>query len=553
MKTLLLTAGRLLPLGLIGVLGLVGCARAQAATVEQWGVFEVALTGPAEGNPYVDVELTARFNQGTRQVEAAGFYDGDGIYRIRFSPDTVGEWRYETHSNRPALDRQAGTFTATPPAAGNHGPVRVHNTFHFAYADGTPYKELGTTCYSWLHRGDASEEQTLRTLAASPFNKIRMCVFPQNRAAGTVRLFPFAGRPPRDWDRTRFNPVFFRHLEQRVAQLGALGIEADLILFHPYGSIWNFSTMDAASDDRYVRYLVARLAAYRNVWWSLCNEWDFLKEKTEADWDRIFQLIQATDPSAHLRSIHNGFRLYNNSHPWVTHCSLQQGAAVLDPERAMLYRDVWRKPVVFDEVKYEGNGPRRWGQLKAEELVLRFWNGTVAGTYVGHSEILGRRSPERPAGYLPPDPQAGYWLTAGGEFRGESVARLAFLKRILDDAPPGGLEPIDKWQDRRMGGKPGEYYLVYFGEKAPAAWPFVLYKTNLVDGVRFTAEIIDTWAMTITPVPGVFETKRKDEYDFVDQAGRAIPLPARPYLAIRLRRIGPPPAAAAPDRTPDET
>ena len=33
----------------------------------------------------------------------------------------------------------------------------------------------------------------------------------------------------------------------------------------------------AAVDDRYLRYVVARLAAYRNVWWSLANEYDFRK------------------------------------------------------------------------------------------------------------------------------------------------------------------------------------------------------------------------------------------------------------------------------------
>ena len=33
--------------------------------------------------------------------------------------------------------------------------------------------------------------------------------------------------------------------------------------------------MPAEADDRYLRYAVARLAAYRNVWWSLANECDF--------------------------------------------------------------------------------------------------------------------------------------------------------------------------------------------------------------------------------------------------------------------------------------
>ncbi len=34
--------------------------------------------------------------------------------------------------------------------------------------------------------------------------------------------------------------------------------------------------MTPEQDDRYVRYLAARLGAYRNVWWSLANEYDFL-------------------------------------------------------------------------------------------------------------------------------------------------------------------------------------------------------------------------------------------------------------------------------------
>ena len=34
--------------------------------------------------------------------------------------------------------------------------------------------------------------------------------------------------------------------------------------------------------------MIARLAAYRNVWWSLANEYDFMKTKDLAEWDRVF-------------------------------------------------------------------------------------------------------------------------------------------------------------------------------------------------------------------------------------------------------------------------
>jgi Domain of unknown function (DUF5060)/Domain of unknown function (DUF5605)/Protein of unknown function (DUF4038) len=506
----------------------------EPVSVEQWGIFELTLPGPADGNPFTDVRLSARFTDGAKTVTAAGFYDGDGIYRVRFMPDHTGVWSYRTESNRWPLTGRTGTFTVTPPRPGNHGPVRVAHTWHFAYADGTPYWEIGTTCYSWIHAPEAVQEETLKTLAASPFNKVRMCVFPQNNNVNQLPppRFPFVGTPPRQWDFTRFNPAFFRHLEERVGQLRDLGIEADLILFHPYGREWGFDSMNAAGDDRYLRYVVARLAAYRNVWWSMANEYDFLRTKTEADWDRFFQVVQQSDPYGHLRSIHNGALIYNDTLPWVTHASIQNGSAVAAPGRAAIYRRVYRKPIVYDEVKYEGDIGARWGRLSGPEMVLRFWMGTVAGTYVGHSECL--RSPG-----------GTFWLGQGGVLLGESPPRLAFLRQVLATAPAAGIDPLDAGgTDAELGGQPGEYYLLYFGHAAPASWSFELPRDGVADGVKFRVDLLDTWNMTVTPVDGVFVARARDRYRVVDEHHRAVALPGRPYLALRIERVG---AAATPE------
>jgi hypothetical protein len=508
-------------------LGVPLAATAETVRVEQWEIYELTLTGPAAGNPFREVSLSARFRQADKTVTAAGFYDGDGIYRVRFMPDRPGEWQYETISNRPEMNAKTGSFTALKPSAHNHGPVRVRNTFHFAYADGTPYFPIGTTCYAWTHQGDELEEKTLATLKQSPFNKLRMCVFPKHYAFNQNEplLYPFAGRPPRTWDCTRFNPAFLRHLEKRVGQLRDLGIEADLILFHPYDKgHWGFDRMAAADDDRYLRYVVARLAAYRNVWWSLANEYDFMKEKNEADWDRFFQIVEASDPYRHLRSIHNGTRLYNHTHPWVTHASIQNGSAVADFGRAGLYRDVYRKPVVFDEVKYEGDIEQRWGRLSAEEMVHRFWQGTIAGTYVGHGETYRR-------------PDEILWWSKGGVLHGQSPARIAFLRKILDEGPAEGLEPIDKWQDLRTAGKRGEYYLVYFGKEEPTEWTFALPRAGLNEPLRLRLDVIDTWAMTVTPMEEAFEARPTDRYFYTCANHPKVSLPHKPYLALRLQRV----------------
>lgn len=508
------------------VLALLAHAAPSPRTVEQWNVWELELSGPKEGNPFVDVRVSAEFSNGSSIVEVDGFYDGDGVYRVRFMPDRPGTWRYVTRSNRWPLTGQAGAFNVTPAAAGNHGPVRVRGTYHFAYADGLPYKQIGTTIYNWIDAPEEVQEETLKSLRASPFNKARMMLTPQPtpyRKEFAPPRWPWAGKPPHDWDFTRFNPDFFRHYEKRLAQLRDLGIEADVILFNPYGK-FGFETMEAPADDRYVRYVVARFGAFRNVWWSLANEYDFLRTKNEGDWDRLGALVQQCDPYHHLRSIHNGAVIYDHNKPWVTHVSMQNGSAVEEPGRAELYRDVYRKPIVYDEVKYEGKSPYRWGNLSGPEMVHRFWCGTVAGTYVGHGDYFLVKEDT--------------WTSFGGSLKGESAPRLAFLRRIMEEGPAEGIDPIDRWQDPRVGGKPGDYYLIYFGHETPTAWPFHLYKNGLTNGMKFQVEVIDTWAMTITPVQGEFVAAKKDNYDFSDAQGRSVPLPGKPGMAIRIRRLG---------------
>jgi hypothetical protein len=502
-------------------------------TVDQWGVFELALNGPTNGNPFLDVNFSTRFWQRQSETEVNGFYDGNGVYRARFMPEKQGEWHYQTVSSAPELNGQTGTFTVTKPSAQDHGPVHVANTYHFAYADATSYKELGTTCYVWEWQNEALQEETLKTLASSPFNKIRFCVFPKHYQWNTNEpvMYPFEGEPLTNWDFARFNPKYFQHLEQRVLDLQKLGIEADIILFHPYDEgHWGFDRMPADADDRYLHYIVARLAAYRNVWWSLANEWDFMKQKKESDFVRFGEIVSRDDPYHHLLSIHNGSKIFNDTLPWITHASIQNGSAVEDPGRAELYRDVYRKPVVYDEVKYEGNIESRWGQLSADELVFRFWNGSVAGTYVGHGETYKS------------DDQVLWW-SKGGVLKGQSPARLAFLKKVLDDAPAEGIEPIDRWQHPEYGGRAPDYYLIYLGKETPTNWDFVLPKPPLAkgqppaDGMKFTAEVLDTWNMTVTPVDGFFTLEKIDNYYYSDKDGRSIPLPGKPYMAIRIKRV----------------
>jgi hypothetical protein len=476
-----------------------------AASVERWGIFELALHGPQEENPFLDVAFGARFQHEHRVVHADGFYDGEGVYRVRCMPDAIGAWRYTTLSNRAELDGISGEFTCAPPSPANHGPVVLRSKYHFAYADGTPYFPVGTTCYVWNHQGEELEERTLKTLAEAPFNKMRMCVFPKDYSYNKNEppYYPFACTPSGAWDWTRLDPMHFRHLEQRVGDLMALGIEADLILFHPYDR-WGFSTMDAETDDRYLNYVVARLAAYRNVWWSMANEYDLMASKTLADWDRFFRIVQARDPYQHPRSVHNCRGFYDHAKPWVTHQSIQRS----DVEQTRVWRELYGKPVVIDECCYEGNIPQRWGDITAQEMVRRFWEGTARGGYVGHGET-----------YL--HPQDILWWSKGGVLHGQSPARIAFLRRILEQGPVEGLDPIDGVVPHGFpcAGQPGHYYLIYCGVHQPATMTL-----TVPQGGRYCVDILDTWEMTSTTL------------DELCAGSFTVQLPAKPYIAVRMVR-----------------
>ena len=112
---------------------------------------------------------------------------------------------------------------------------------------------------------------------------------------------------------------------------------------NPYDR-WGFSDMGKEADDLYWNYCAARFSAYRNVWWSLANEYDILRNKTLADWERYASILCEKDPYKHLRSVHNCLTYYDYTRPWVTHCSVQR----TDLYRSVEYTDDFR--VRYDQI-----------------------------------------------------------------------------------------------------------------------------------------------------------------------------------------------------------
>jgi hypothetical protein len=484
-------------------------APAASQRAARWDHVELAFQGPEAGNPFLDVQLSACFRLKNRVRTVQGFYDGGGAYKIRFMPDETGTWTWETASNVPGLSGKTGAFECVAAQAGNYGPVSVRDTFHFGYADGTPYVECGTTCYAWAFQAEATQRQTVETLKTAPFNKLRMCVFPKwyqhNHNEPPLYPFPRSGETN---DFSRFNPAYFQHLEKLILALQSVGVEADLILFHPYDK-WGYQQMPAEVDDRYLRYVLARFAAFRNVWWSLANEFDLLRHKTSTDWDRIAHIVTSEDPYDHLRSVHNCHVLYDWARGWCTHAGVQDSRV----EMAALWRADWGKPVVFDECKYEGNIASQWGNISADAMTRRFWMAAVQGAYCGHGET-----------FL--NDKDILWWSHGGVLHGKSPARIALLRKLLEETIAVGEGPIGFTY---IGDHPvycakrpnNSVLFFYTDEHQPAEMT-----CQLPEGHVYTAEFIDTLTLERIKLPG--------EYS----GNASFTLPGRPWSSIWLREKG---------------
>ncbi|WP_020533078.1 DUF5605 domain-containing protein [Flexithrix dorotheae] len=469
--------------------------------VEKWDVLELSFQAEELEDTYSTPPLSGIFTHNGESREIDGFYDGNGNYKLRFMPSDNGLWTYKITSEIDSLNGKEGGINCIAPSSENHGKVEVQDSYHFVYSDGENYFPFGTTLYAWFWQGEDLEEQTLQTLSENAFNKVRMCVFPKNYkyCQNEPPMYPFLRGSDGQFDYNKINYEYFQHYDRRIAQLLEMGIEADVILFHPYDYVgWGFSRMGEEANKKYLRYIMARLGAYRNIWWSMANEYQLMDDFSEEDWEELGQFVKNNDPYHHLISIHNansGF--YDFTRPWITHASIQ----VKDVEPLNEWREDYGKPIVADEVGYEGNIPDVWGNLSAEELMYKFWVATVRGGYVSHGETFQH-------------PEDILWWAKGGTLYGETPERIAFLKGIVEEIG-AGLESKD---EEEFIGENGSYILHYLGEENNE-----VYNYKLPDNAAYQVDLIDTWNMEIQSI-GEFTNEVKMD------------LPSKKYLAVRMRR-----------------
>lgn len=124
------------------------------AEISDYEPIEFTLDVDAEySNPYDvrEVAVDGVFTAPDRtQMKAPGFWDGEGAWKIRFTPSQVGTWSYSisiADANGISMPEE-GEFTVMP--SDHHGWVVPDDSFdpsysshYLLYHDGTPFYGIG--------------------------------------------------------------------------------------------------------------------------------------------------------------------------------------------------------------------------------------------------------------------------------------------------------------------------------------------------------------------------------------------------------------------------
>ena len=182
------------------------------------------------------------------------------------------------------------------------------------------------------------------------------------------------------------------------------------------------------------------------------------------------------DAFDHLRSIHYCFHQYEYGRGWCTHAGVQDSRLQLGAN----WRADWRKPVVFDECRYEGNIASRWGNhlRRRHDAPLLAWPPRRAATAATRETYLDR------ATTFSGGPTAAC-STAPAPPKSPSSANC--LKRPSPSVPAPSASPTSATTPMAARRPNGSVVFYYFDEQQPGEGTF-----PLPEGNTYTAEYIDT-------------------------------------------------------------
>lgn len=388
--------------------------------IPQYTIFEQTLRSAGSyGNPFWEVSVRVRFTGPSgEQHMVDAFWDGGDVWRVRFSPNAIGNWRFETvcsDENNSGLNGQTGSFECVPYVGDNplyrHGSLQVSaNGRYLQHADGTPFFWLGDTAWNGVLLAKPQDwARYLRTRKQQHFNVIQF-VATQWRASTKGDLtgqLAFEGT-----DHITINPAFFQRADPKIASINAYGMIAAPVMLWTLTEIDPGQTLSEEVAIRLARYQAARWGAYHVVW-ILGGDGRYLQDDRAARFRRIGQGV-FRDRHDRLVTMHpcgvswagEEFR----HEDWYDFIGYQSGHGDSDADVRWLVQGPpaaeWRNepvmPVINLEPNYEGHPAYQSKKTFTAHQVRRasYWSVLVsppAGVTYGNNEIWNWHEEAGPA------------------------------------------------------------------------------------------------------------------------------------------------------------
>lgn len=475
---------------------------APAVTVEQYHTHDFSFTANVSGNP-LEAEVTGEFDgPGSVRLIVPGFYDGNGTWKIRFSPTVPGVWNLRTLSPVAELNGRTESAIQCSPNTSSviHGGLTVDplHPHHFVYQDGTRYFLMGYEA-DWLWAVGLEDPQRkemrrlIQQIAANGFNHVLTNIYAYDTgwSPGKKNQWDLGPAPIYAWegtnekpDHSRLNPGYFKRYDEMVEALRDQGIVAHLMI-KVYNKKVNWPERGSRDEERYFRYVTARYQGFSNVVWDFSKE--SYNEKDKVLQKRLIDLVRATDAYHRLTTAHD-----NDIYDW--------------------------DPALNSNVDFRTDQQHtNWAEMIAFDRRLRQWP-------VINSEFGYEKGPDGlPTYRVQQDWQEvlrrAYLIYMGGGYGVYYYHNTAWDVVKIDPEPPGykrfkqlrdTLAPLPYWQmepnnDLAVGGSclalPGRVYAFFVeGNK-------VTVNLRALE-IAASGEWIDTWtgATSATPLagPGVY-------------------------------------------------
>jgi len=389
-----------------------------SSPVEAYDFVEITATvdSPDAPNPFKDVTLSGTFaTEGHSQSwNVEGFCDSvDGsIFRIRFMPVKPGIYQYSVRFKQGTFEKVTeGSIQAVDGHRRGMLGVDPRYPWHFLWqGTGEHFFFNGTTAY-WLvaWRDEHVIQYSIERLHRLKINRMRVSLSGRTNVFygepvmvgknwSVLFLTPWPAEHPNDFthpgdDYSHFDVSYWQKFERMLRFARERDMNISLVLQMGDSKVYPL----AGSDDehRFIRYAVARFAAFSNITWDLGDDLDLFRDEK---WTHeTGTLLHQWDPYQHLETSHPTQNIHQDrASEWFGFTSYQEWSR--DQHRLLLESRRLQEqtgriiPQTNEEYGYEDHYPL-WaapGSDSADVLRRAAWDIVMAGGYQTAGETARR-------------------------------------------------------------------------------------------------------------------------------------------------------------------